>query len=365
MAKLRVSCRRHHFSSSPVTIHGFSLVELMVGMVIALIGILVMAQIFAFSEGQKRTTTSGSDAQVNGLLASFMIERDLRMAGYGAIGLGCATINAYNQNKSPQNYSFSGLPVRIVAENSGNDRVEIRYSTSAYGGMPATLQEPMPNSSAVIRVNNGIGFQQGDMVLISQPPKDCAMVQLSQDGQQLGMANLTGPGTQWDLQHNPGGIYVFNPPGGQNVIFPTGGYSTGAKVTNFGMMVNRAYYISNNKLVMEDLNQPIGPGNPVDLVTGIVGLRAYYGLDTTGDGNLDLPFVDASTVPASETAIVAVRLALVARSGIFERGEVSPDSITLWNGGPVFGIPDDGEARHYRYKVYQTTIPIRNAIWNN
>ncbi|MFZ5512004.1 MAG: PilW family protein [Pseudomonadota bacterium] len=364
MDKLRVSCRGFQLAPS-ATQYGFSLVELMVGMVIALIGILVMAQIFALSEGQKRTTTTGTDAQVNGLLASFMIERDLRMAGYGIMGLGCATINAYNQNRSPQNFSFSGLPVRIVTEATGNDRIEIRYSTSAYGGMPATLQEPMPNSSANIRVNNGIGFQQGNMVIISQPPNDCAMVQLSQDGQQLGMANLTGPGTQWDLQHNPGGIYIFNPSGGQNVIFPVGGYGTGAKVTNFGTMANRAYYISNNKLVMEDLNQPVGPGNPVDLVSGIVGLRAYYGLDTNSDGNLDLPFVNATAVPASETAIVAVRLALVARSGLWERDEVSPASITLWNGGPTFDIPSNGEARHYRYKIYQTTVPIRNAIWNN
>lgn len=42
---------------------GFSLVELMVAVVIGLIGTLVMFQVFAVSEGQKRTTASGGDGQ--------------------------------------------------------------------------------------------------------------------------------------------------------------------------------------------------------------------------------------------------------------------------------------------------------------
>ena len=52
---------------------GFTLVELMVAMVIGLVTTLVITQVLAFSEGQKRTTTSGSDAQVNGSLALYTL----------------------------------------------------------------------------------------------------------------------------------------------------------------------------------------------------------------------------------------------------------------------------------------------------
>ena len=45
---------------------GFSLIELMVGMLISLIGTLAMMKTFAAFEAQKRTTTSGDDAQQNG-----------------------------------------------------------------------------------------------------------------------------------------------------------------------------------------------------------------------------------------------------------------------------------------------------------
>ncbi len=48
---------------------GFSLVEILVAMVISLLGILIIFQVFEVSEAIKRTTTSGGDAQQNGLLA--------------------------------------------------------------------------------------------------------------------------------------------------------------------------------------------------------------------------------------------------------------------------------------------------------
>jgi len=62
---------------------GFSLVELMVGMVIGMIAIIVVMQVFSLSEGSKRTTTGGDDAQMSGAVALTMLQRDIRQAGYG------------------------------------------------------------------------------------------------------------------------------------------------------------------------------------------------------------------------------------------------------------------------------------------
>ena len=62
---------------------GFTLVEIMVGVLIGLIGTVVIFQVFAVSEGQKRTTTGAGDAQQNGVFALFQVERDLRTAGFG------------------------------------------------------------------------------------------------------------------------------------------------------------------------------------------------------------------------------------------------------------------------------------------
>ena len=73
-------------------INGFSLVELMVGMVIALLGIIIIFQMFSVSENNKSTNTSGADAQQNGALALYLLEREIMMAGYGIMrtaSLGC------------------------------------------------------------------------------------------------------------------------------------------------------------------------------------------------------------------------------------------------------------------------------------
>jgi type IV pilus assembly protein PilW len=55
----------------------------MVAMVIGMIGIIIMMQVFASAEGQKRTTTGTGDAQSNGAMAIYTLQRDIREAGYG------------------------------------------------------------------------------------------------------------------------------------------------------------------------------------------------------------------------------------------------------------------------------------------
>ncbi|MGB8856654.1 MAG: prepilin-type N-terminal cleavage/methylation domain-containing protein, partial [Burkholderiales bacterium] len=54
---------------------GFSLVEVMVGLLIGLLGTIVIFQVFSISEGQKRTTTSGNDANQSGVFALYTLER--------------------------------------------------------------------------------------------------------------------------------------------------------------------------------------------------------------------------------------------------------------------------------------------------
>ena len=62
---------------------GFSLVELMVGMVIGFITLAVIVQSLSVFEVHKTTTTAAADAQENGLLALSAIERDTRRAAAG------------------------------------------------------------------------------------------------------------------------------------------------------------------------------------------------------------------------------------------------------------------------------------------
>ena len=82
-------------ASLPRRTAGMSLVELMVAMVIGLIGIVIITHLYLVNENYKRSTTGSGEAQVNGAIALFTLERDVRMSGYGfahsgALGCTCA-----------------------------------------------------------------------------------------------------------------------------------------------------------------------------------------------------------------------------------------------------------------------------------
>lgn len=54
---------------------GLSIVELMVGVLIGMLTVVAISQVLMNAEGQKRTATSGGDAQVNGTLALYALDR--------------------------------------------------------------------------------------------------------------------------------------------------------------------------------------------------------------------------------------------------------------------------------------------------
>jgi len=148
-----------------------------------------------------------------------------------------------------------------------------------------------------------------------------------------------------------------------SVPFPAGGYREGVggtQVLNLGQLVDRSYFVQNNVLRMAERNMVTGNVDTFDLIPGVVGLRARYGLDTTGDGVLD-DFDVPVPAPAANT-LVAVQISLIVRSGNWERTEVSPAAIEYWPGEALAIGADD---RHYRYRVFQTVVPLKNTIWNN
>ena len=75
---------RELLRTSTLSIHrttGFGLIEIMVSLVIGMLAVIVMLQVFSLSEERKRTTTSGGDAQTNGNINLYRLQKDIRQAG--------------------------------------------------------------------------------------------------------------------------------------------------------------------------------------------------------------------------------------------------------------------------------------------
>lgn len=356
---------------------GFSLIELLVALVIGSLAALVIQQVMAVFEGQKRTSGSGSDAQVNGAVALTYLEREVRQAGYGLLAGGSqmcpAGINVYYDGAT-QSDGAALLPIRIIDGGVAPDTIVFVRSDAEFGALPTSIIKEMPNSSAEITADSTGGLSEDQLFLVGarDGSKICTLMQMSQDPQQ------TGNG--WNLQHNSG-QFPFNPPNPNTAFTDAPEYGIGDIVINMGSFMTRRFEIQCDRLAEVDPILVAGPydcNNTTPIVEQIVDLQAQYGIVDAGsqqithwcDATATSLCGDWSNPTSADIARVrALRIAVVARSIQYEKDEVSPSSLTLWgdvnpandDAAPVFAL--DSAQRHYRYKVFSTIVPIRNLIW--
>lgn len=360
---------------------GFGLVEIMVGVAIGFIGVLVMMQVSAVFEGQKRTTTTGADAQTNGAVALYQVDRDLRRAGYGlstATALGCTVNRTYQGGPTPP---LKLTPVTITdGINGAPDKIELLASSKSNWSVPSTITTYHPPTAANIFLNTTLGISVGDMLILYEPGKDCTLIQAT---------NIPNGNVQVLHQSSTS---KWNPPGGQN-IFPAGGYNAGASAFNVGSLVDHAYSIdAKSNLVMTDYSSTTNSLSDQMIASDIINMQAQYGFDdrpTPADARVtkwSSTMIDADgsgTVGDSGDLqrIYAVRIALVARSPLKERPEngvcnITTNNLMDWAGSieavnpaPQIDLSKnpDGSAnadwKCYRYRLLESVIPLRNMMW--
>lgn len=364
---------------APAFQRGVTLIELMVGVVVGLLATLVITQTLVFAEAQKRTTTNGADAQVNGTLSLYTLERDLKEAGYGlttvSSSLGCEIRSTYKGAAS----NFTLAPVVITAGAAGaSDTIRVLGSSKDNYSVPALIVKDHPANAANFFVNTGVGIADGDFMLAIPETPDasnwCSLFQVtdSKAGAGPGLGNN-------QVLHNSGQS-DWNNPGG-STIFPNTGYNTGSYLLNLGAIINRSYSISNNlDLQLATFSSTSATTITENLFPNIVQLQAFYGKDTNADGSVDVYDKVIPTTQAGWSQILTVRVAVVARSTQFER-EVVTSANPLWDVGSA--VATSGSAacgtsscvsikidnlpdwRNYRYKVYETTVPLRNMLWRS
>jgi type IV pilus assembly protein PilW len=355
---------------------GFTLVEIMVAMLIGLIGSIVIFQVLAVSERQKRTTTGAGDAQQNGLLGLFAIERDARMAGYGfnyVPVLGCNVLG--HDGDGPRDFSFPLVPVRITDGAAGAaDSISFVYGSSALLVVPAKLTQTSPVDGTENKVANRFGFQVNELVLLGEAGKDCTLRQVTSLPPAIGAT---------DQVHHTTGRYNKPNPGGTTVSYSAwdNTLQTGGRLFGLGLApVAGTYSVQNDELMFQNL---ITDTAAVSVTDSIVQLQAEYGRDMNGDGKIDPdplgPDRWEATMPVGATPVdwsrvLAVRVAVVARSAQPEPREPGASACTTttqlpkWKddgmgGGTPIAVDADPNWQCYRYRVFETTVPLRNMIW--
>ncbi len=336
---------------------GFSLVELMVGLVIGMIAVVVVMQVFQMAEGSKRTTVGGDDAQTNGAIVLATLQREIRQAGYGASAFALVGCNV--ALPAPATWTLAAMaPVTInhagiPAGDANTDTLVVVYGSSPDSSEGDRVITQPPATPTVYTVTTPITFSIGDQVIavpaIVPRPNPC------------------------DLRMEAAVNVTQTPP---NVTVNTGlAGMTNGTLFNMGQQPRvRVSAIRGGALpvcdfIVNDCSQAGSTGNPVVWVPigdNIVSLRAEYGRDTSApmDTVLDTYDRDAPIGACGWTRVRAVRLALVSRNALLDKGIVSV-AAPVWAGAASAPIDLSGNAdwQRYRYKTFETTIPLRNMAW--
>lgn len=341
---------------------GMSLPELMVGMVIALVLTIVVLQVVGVVELQSRTTIGAADSQTNGSIALYTIERDMQVAGFSLIpqtdsGMECAVINlgaAAVTNLSPVAVADGVAGAGV----SASDTITVRYGNSQKGGIFTQITAaPVGNN---VTVSNNLGCRVNDIALIVS-------------GTTCTLSTVSGPA---DLD-SAGIASTTNVQLNNVATNPTvaAAAAAGANLGCLGGWTEATYSVANGTLVR----------NGVPLLAGIVNLQVQYGISAAANSNVIASWVDPSgatwAVPSvvDRNRIKAVRVAVVARSDRMEPLDVTtacssttaaaPTGLCAWAGtaaspAPVLDLSQgDPNWRRYRYRVYESIIPVRNVIW--
>ncbi len=346
---------------------GVGLIEVLIALAMGLVMVLVIYQVYGAVEGQKRTITSGSDAHGNASYGLFLLARDVSIAGSGMTS---AVATAAKFGVALDNCTLEELranPVLIEPGATANDpdRITVFYGGSGSLATPvAMLSNATVNMGSAVdyQVLARVGFSANDVIAAFQGT-NCTLSTVN------AVADL--------VPASPNGIVKITntPVPGRTTALPFTYQSVNATLVNLGpaASMGRVVYSvdpATSTLRSQNLLPTAGVESPV--VPDVVNLKAQFGLDTDGDGAVDL-WQEATgnwTLANQKVArwntlsqIRAVRVAVVTRSPQYEKDPVTTGPLVMLDGTVSMNLNSDQQ--HYRYKVLETIVPLRNQVWND
>jgi type IV pilus assembly protein PilW len=405
-----ITLQPHKTTITPkLTQVGVSLIELMVALVIGLVVSLAVFTVLNTNEARKRTTTSTNDIDQSAAYASYQLDKALRSAGSGFVSgvnmndssgaasfpntpaadytLGCllkaakggATVipvaTAYPAPFDNVISTISAIRVApiIIIDGGSSVRGDVIIAMQGSGGLSESINNLVaaPATSQLIMTNTA-GFTASDKMLLvstnnakSIAGGNCMIQQVTTP---FNAAAITNGAV--DLA----GDYYQASIGGVNIT----GFSAASVALNLGKLPAFSMFGvgANNTLFKYDLLLPkVTTGddrNPMEYVDGVYQLEAIYGVAATSGALTWTPptgIFSAATLlngsAASNTNlknIKAVRIALVMRTSLAEKDVVSSGQTKLFdNVGSALTL-DTSADNHYRFRVIESTIPVRNAL---
>lgn len=342
---------------------GISLVELLVGMVIALMAILAITQVFLFTEELARIPTSGANTHINGIVALDALQRDIRHSGYGVATtrlLGCMLDNTAAANAiGLGNTRISPVLIQQGAGPGGSDTITVLSSNKVDASFPITTTAAHNMADTQFVVQTAPTTAPGDwMVVAPTNTETCKVFQVD---------SITSNGTSSTLSHTTNA--------------EIGDVAQRSPIVNLGPApYYRRWSVSDNNQLQ--VAKP-SAASASEAYAEIVLMRAFYAKDMNGTGSVDTYDAIAPTTAAEWARVLGVRVAIIARNPIRNRLAVTEGPLQ-WDLGSaavvnsvtcasnrnsqcmelsVAGTAPTDEWQFYRYRMFDTMIPMRNLLW--
>lgn len=333
---------------------GLSLVELMIGVAIALFLTAVIATVYVNSKGVWRNNAALARLQEQARFALDTMSTDIRLAGYRGCGTGTTPVNTLNSTGFVYDYT-KGIFGNDTAVGGSTWSPTLNSAISGLSPAPATGRDvvtvwtaregaayvtgTMPNTSAHIPVAMPNRLNQFDIVIVA----NCSASAITQ------VVNAN-PGGSVSVVHNIG----LGTPGNATVNL---GYSFGpdAQILKLNSVT---YYVAPstlhsgiNALWRYSVPSLTGAAQPEELVQGVDNLQIEYGEDTDGDKVANV-WRTANAV-ADWTQVVAAKIYLLMVSPE-TNVTTKPQPYTFYN--TAYSGPTD---RRFR-SVFSMVVNLRN-----
>lgn len=354
---------------------GLSIVELMVALLLGSLLTVGLVQIFTSNSQAFRMSEAIARSQEYGRIASEMLSREARGAGY----YGCNDKNVVsNLDIAPGDddydlYNFTGGDAVSSDEawrpaNSVANTDFLHFSGMESAGIEITASQPPTAASTKISSRTGQGpasqLSVDDIIAIT----DCqgtdvvqiTNIQGDEDDIEVTMVTNSGAGT-------PGNNFDSNicsntgtAGAGNNCL--SNDYGIGAQILR---PYKRTYFIGESTVragepALKVVEYQGGASRTLEMVEGVVDMQVRYGLSPQSDDPVNT-WKDAETVADTEwDQVRAVRVSLLVRGGpdkLFD--DKATVCFPVWADcldGDNFTAPDNR-----MYRVYSFTTNVRNS----
>ena len=394
---------------------GVSLVELMVAVLVGLLSLYAVYRAYEGTERTKRTVISVGDTQVTGLYSIFVLEHDLKSAGARLMapldasgGAGNAALLAHCSNEgniwatksgalgssdTRAKLSLRPIPVLIVPNRKNFDDVFIFFGNSSYHLDPVTVTASNGNTTTIA---TPFGFKQGDVLVDSRAK---AGTPEAPGASERDCQTYVVPQNSLDRSGNfPAD--VMSDTVALHLQGPAEAPAAKDRLIDLGKPVRHHFYVNKeNTLQMQEWRFETDkkgvsawwPARTDPLVSGVVSLRAMYGIgDVTAsvdvNGNHVIgpvkqwvpatsPWNSATILSApldTVRQIKAVWLSIIVRADEPEIDSAVaatlPTTLTPFSACPQGTTCPPSVAvtlpTGWRYRMYETVVPLVNTIRN-